>query len=69
LARRLLQESEARARAAGAKRMDLTVVNLRLELPPLYRKLGYAEVGTKPFPEDQSATLPCHLIVMSKPLV
>jgi phosphoserine phosphatase/predicted N-acetyltransferase YhbS len=69
LARRLLQESEARARAAGAKRMDLTVVNLRLELPPLYRKLGYVEVGTKPFPEDQSATQPCHLIVMSKPLV
>jgi hypothetical protein len=48
--------------------MDLNVVNLREELPPFYRKRGYAEQGTAPFPGDAPTKLPCHFVRMSKPL-
>jgi hypothetical protein len=42
-------------------------VNLRAELPPLYRRLGYMESGTAPF-EDDALTRPCHFVMMSKPV-
>jgi hypothetical protein len=48
--------------------MDLRIVNLREELPAFYRKLGYAETGTEPFPESEATKLRCHLICMSKEL-
>jgi len=48
--------------------MDLRVVNLRQELPAFYRRLGYAETGTEPFPPDAKPKLPCHLVTMSKHL-
>jgi N-acetylglutamate synthase-like GNAT family acetyltransferase len=56
----------ARKRECAA--MEITVVNLRTELPPFYRKLGYAEVGTAPLHEGMTVTQPAHLIIMSKPL-
>jgi hypothetical protein len=37
-------------------------------LPAFYHRLGYAESGTLPFPPDQHASQPCHLVRMSKPL-
>jgi hypothetical protein len=46
----------------------LSVVDLRTELPPFYRALGYAERTTAPFPHPERATQPCHMIVMSKNL-
>lgn len=46
--------------------MDITVVNLRTELPPFYQKLGYEEVGTAPLHEGMNVTQPAHLIKMSK---
>jgi hypothetical protein len=47
--------------------MDLTIVNLRKELPGYYRRLGYVENGMLPFPEDQHPPkMPCHLVRMSK---
>jgi hypothetical protein len=49
--------------------MDLRIVNLREELPPFYRRLGYVETGTAPFPEEIKSKLPCHFVLMSKPLV
>jgi len=49
--------------------MDLRIVNLREELPAFYRKLGYMETGTEPFPSDLDTKLPCHFVNMSKPLV
>jgi GNAT superfamily N-acetyltransferase len=52
----------------GASHADLRVVNLREELPPFYRHLGYAECGTEPFSEPEEATRPCHFVVMTKPL-
>jgi ribosomal protein S18 acetylase RimI-like enzyme len=65
---RLVGAAEDDGRAAGCRFMDLTVVNLRTELPGFYRHLGYVENGTLPFPSDQHANQPCHLIQMSKPL-
>ena len=49
-------------------RLDIYVVNLRTELPPFYRKLGYVESGTVAFPHPDEATQPCHIIVMTKSL-
>ena len=68
LGKRLVAVAEEFARAAGSRHMDLNVVNLREELPPFYRKLGYSESGTSPFPSDVYTKLPCHFIQMSKPL-
>ena len=55
-----------RCRAAGRPRVKIYIVNLREELPPFYRRLGYIESGTLPFPIPEEATRPCHFIVMSK---
>jgi GNAT superfamily N-acetyltransferase len=68
LGKALMSAAEDRCRAAGCRFMDLRIVNLRTELPPYYRKLGYVENGTAPFPDDAHPKLPCHFIVMSKPL-
>jgi len=70
LGRRLTAAAEEFAREMGAHRMDLTVVNLRTELPPIYRKLGYTETGTAPIHEEMipRVTQPCHFIRMSKAL-
>jgi GNAT superfamily N-acetyltransferase len=65
--RAMVEAAEHHARAAGCVAMDLSVVNLRTELPPFYHRLGYAETGTAPF-TDQRASQPCHFIVMSKAL-
>jgi GNAT superfamily N-acetyltransferase len=64
----LVKVAEDYARAHGCRYMDLRIVNLREELPAFYRKLGYVETGTEPFPETEVTKLPCHLICMSKEL-
>ena len=69
LGRRLIDEAENHARAAGCRVMDLRIVSVREELPPFYRRLGYVETGTAPFPEEIKSQLPCHFVLMSKPLV
>ena len=68
LGRRLIEAVEARARERGCRAMDIHIVNLREELFPYYRGLGYQETGTLPFSEPDRASRPCHFIVMSKPL-
>ena len=65
--RRMVDAAEAHARAAGCGAMDIRVVNLRTELPPFYRKLGYSETGTEPL-EDPRLTQPAHFVLMSKQL-
>jgi len=69
LGSRLVAAAEDECRSAGCRVMDLTIVNLRTELPAFYNRLGYTESGTLPFPSDQHANQPCHLVKMSKPLV
>jgi GNAT superfamily N-acetyltransferase len=61
-------EAENYARAAGCRAMDIRIVSLRAELPPFYRRLGYVETGTAPFPEEIESKLPCHFVLMCKPL-
>jgi GNAT superfamily N-acetyltransferase len=68
LGHRLIDEAEDYARASGCRAMDLRIVNLRAELPPFYRRLGYVETGTEPFPTEIKSKLPCHFVLMSKPL-
>jgi len=69
LGRRLTAAAEEFSRETGAHFIDLTVVNLRAELPGIYEKLGYRVTGTAPFPADQMpVTRPCHFICMTKEL-
>ncbi len=68
LGRKMVAEAENYARGAGCEFMDLRIVNIRAELPPFYRRLGYVETGTEPFAADARPTQPCHFIKMSKPL-
>lgn len=70
LGRRLVAAAEEFAREMGARRMDLTVVNLRTELPPYYNRLGYRIIGEEPIPEQMRARVnqPCYFLRMSKPL-
>ena len=68
LGRLLVNAAEDYARAHGCRFMDITIVNVREELPAFYRKLGYTPEGTKPFPEDEPTKLPVHLLTMSKEL-
>ena len=70
LGRTMIQAAEAHCQKMGCKRMDLTVLSLRTELPPLYRKFGYSETGRKPFHTTRQieGNQPCELILMSKQL-
>jgi GNAT superfamily N-acetyltransferase len=69
LGRRLIDEAEDYARAAGCLAMNIRIVSVRAELPQFYRRLGYAETGTAPFPEEVKSKIPCHFVLMSKALV
>ena len=66
--RELIRAAEDRFQRAGCRAVDISVVDLRTELPPFYRRLGYVETGTAPFPDPEKATRSCHFILMSKPL-
>ncbi|MBI3130399.1 MAG: GNAT family N-acetyltransferase [Acidobacteria bacterium] len=69
LSRILVDAVEARCREACVRFLDLTVVNLRKELFPFYRKLGFAPTGVISFPLPSKLILPCHLVQMTKALV
>ena len=64
----LMMAAEERCRARGDRFIDMLIVNLREELPGFYKKHGYVETGTSPFPENVETKLPCHFINMSKEL-
>jgi GNAT superfamily N-acetyltransferase len=69
LGSRLVRAAEDLCRADGCVFMDLTIVNLRKELPGFYARRGYVESGTLAFPDDQHPPkMPCHLVRMSKSL-
>ena len=68
LGSQLMFEAEKYCREHGSHGMDILIVNLRDELPAFYRKRGYVENGTTPFPPDIPTKVPCHFINMSKPL-
>jgi GNAT superfamily N-acetyltransferase len=70
LGRKMVGAAEEFCRGKGCSAMDLVVLSLRPELPPLYRKLGYAESGVEEFhpPRAFVGETGCHCIVMSKDL-
>lgn len=67
---RLTTAAEEFARESGCRFMDLRVVNLREELPIIYKKFGYQVTGTEEVEVEagQHFTLPAHFINMSKEL-
>lgn len=70
LGTRLVSAAEEYARELGAHHMDLTIVNVREELPGYYQRLGYTISGTQPIPPEMigPVTMPCHFVQMTKPL-
>lgn len=71
LGRKMVEAAEEYCRDRGCTAIDLTVLSLRPELPPLYRKLGYAESGVEEFHAGRAfldGVTECHCIVMSKNL-
>ena len=70
LGRMMVEAAENHCRKVGCDAMDITVLSLRPELPPYYRKLGYIETGTEEFHPSRplKAGVECHCIRMSKAL-
>jgi GNAT superfamily N-acetyltransferase len=69
LGRKLMDAAENYFREAGCRAIDLRIVSARTPLPAFYRHLGYLETGTAPFAPGVPLKLPCHYILMSKPLL
>jgi predicted N-acetyltransferase YhbS len=65
----LMLEAENYGRKRGSRFMDILIINLRDDLPPFYRKRGYLDSGTSPFPADIETKMPCHFVNMSKSLI
>ena len=65
---RMMQEAEAYAREQGCSTIDIRIVNLRTELPPIYRKFGFVETGTEVLSDTTKFTQPVHFLKMSKEL-
>jgi predicted N-acetyltransferase YhbS len=68
LGSQLMKAAEAHCAKAGSRFMDLRIVSVRKELPAFYHRHGYVETGTEPFTPGLKTKLPCHFILMSKPL-
>ncbi len=71
LGRFMVEAAEERLRSEGCEAVDITVLSMRPDLPPLYRRFGYVETGVV---EDfrpvrrLAAGVECHGIKMSKQL-
>lgn len=70
LGRRMMEAAAERFRGVGCEALEITVLSLRPELLPIYRRLGFVETGTEPFhyPHPLAPGLECHCIVMKKTL-
>lgn len=64
LGRLMMAAAERHSRDAGCRAIDIRIVNLRTELPPFYRSLGFVPNGTAPF-EDPRLFKPAHFLVMT----
>lgn len=65
LGRQLFEAIDAHCRAAGCRAIDITVVNLRTELPPFYTKLGFEITGTAPL-TTHVLKRDAHFVLMTK---
>ncbi len=70
LASRLVAAAEDHLRRQGCEAVEITVLSLRPELPPIYRRYGYVETGTEEFHPTRplKSGAECHCIVMVKRL-
>jgi ribosomal protein S18 acetylase RimI-like enzyme len=70
LGRRMMEAAEDHFRARGCDALEITVLSLRPELLPIYRRFGFVETGTDEFhyPHPLAPGLECHCIVMEKPI-
>jgi len=70
LGRRLMTAAENRFRAEGMESVEIIVLNMRPELPPLYQKFGYVEVGREDFKPSRTLKpgVEIHGVVMAKQL-
>ncbi|MGA2427206.1 MAG: GNAT family N-acetyltransferase [Candidatus Acidiferrum sp.] len=69
LGRQLVAAAEEYARKAACRAMELRIISPRAEsLLPFYQHLGYAQTGTAAFPAEVTTKMPCHYILMTKPL-
>ncbi len=68
LGRLLVEAAEDHLHRQGCEAVDILVLSMRPELPPLYRKFGYMVTGTEEFHSSRplKAGIECHCIVMSK---
>ena len=70
LGSRIMDAAEQHLRSHGCKAVDILVLNLRTELPPIYRRHGYIETGTQNHGLHRTLKpgVEYHFIVMSKDL-
>ena len=68
LGRLLMSRAEDYLAGAGCEAADLRTISARTDLVPMYRHLGYQEMGTAAMPPEIPLKIPCHFIMMSKPL-
>ena len=70
LGMRIMAAAEEHLRHQGCEAVDILVLSLRPELPPIYRRYGYVESGTEEFHPTQplKSGAECHGIVMLKRL-
>ncbi len=66
----MMQAAEQKLREAGCRVAEIAVVDVRTNLFPVYRKLGYVETGAEEPHEEllQKLTMPVKLVRMEKPL-
>lgn len=63
----LIDAAEHHIRQGGGRAVEIQVVNLRTDLLPRYRRLGFAEIGTAPYVHRPTVQA-VHFIVMRKEL-
>jgi ribosomal protein S18 acetylase RimI-like enzyme len=70
LASLMVKAAEDHLRGLGCEAVDISVLSLRPELPPIYRRFGFVETRTEEFRYGRifREDVECHCIVMSKPL-
>ena len=70
LGRIMVEAAEERFRSKGCEAVEIIVLSLRPELPPIYSRFGYVEVGIENFKPSRPLApgFECHGIVMSKQL-
>ena len=67
LGRRLIDAAEDHIRQAGGRSVEIQVVNVRTDLLPRYRRLGFVDVGTAPYVHRPTIRT-VHFVVMRKTL-